>query len=96
MLLCLFFPEKDKSIPESATDYKMELEKRNTHIYTRHLEGLGNKRLAEIYHLSESGIRRIIIKQREGYATMNEKIQKILAEWDLQDKEIKQIYDTTW
>lgn len=27
---------------------------------------------------------------------MNEKIQKILAEYDLQDKEIKQIYDTTW
>ena len=27
---------------------------------------------------------------------MNEKIQKILTEWDLQDKEIKQIYDTTW
>lgn len=74
----------------------MELEKRNTHIYTRHLEGLGNKRLAEIYHLSESSIRRIIIKQREGYATMNEKIQKILAEWDLQGKEIKQIYDRTW
>ena len=39
---------------------------------------------------------RIIIKQREGYATMNEKIQKILTKWDLQDKEIKQIYDTTW
>lgn len=94
--LFIFFQKKDKSIPESATDYKMELEKRNTHIYTRHLEGLGNKRLAEIYHLSESSIRRIIIKQREGYATMNEKIQKILAEWDLQDKEIKQIYDRTW
>lgn len=92
----IYIPKKDKSIPESVTDYKMELEKRNAHIYTKYLEGVGNKRLAEIYHLSESSIRRIIIKQREGYTTMNEKIQKILDEWGLQDKEIKQIYDTTW
>lgn len=92
----IYIPIKEKFQSESLTDYKMELEKRDAHIYTRYLEGLGNKRLAEIYHLSESSIRRIIIKQRKGYTMMREKIHKILTEWGLQDNEIKQIYDTTW
>lgn len=44
----------------------------------------------------ESGIRRIIIKQRKGYETMKGKIKEILASWGLEDSDVKQIYDTTW
>ena len=92
----VYIPIRDKSITEISTEYKTELEKRNMHIYTKYLEGLSNKRLAEIYNLSESSIRRIIIKQRKGYASMTEKIKEILNSWNLENSEIKQIYDTTW
>lgn len=60
----LYVPVKDKHIAESPTTYKTELEKRDAHIYTNYLEGMDNKRLSQIYNLSESSIRRIIVKQR--------------------------------
>lgn len=85
----VYIPIRDKSITEISTEYKTELEKRNMHIYTKYLEGLSNKRLAEIYNLSESSIRRIIIKQRKGYASMTEKIKEILNSWNLENSEIK-------
>lgn len=92
----LYIPIKEKSTSNEMTDYKVELEKRNMHIYTRYLEGLSNKRLAKIYNLSESSIRRIIIRQRKGYTDMKEKIREILVNWGLQDIETTQIYDSSW
>ena len=92
----IYIPVKEKSQSETLTEYKIELEKRNLHIYRKYLEGLSNKRLAEIYNLSESSIRRIIIKQRKGYAIMKEKIEEILINWGMQNSEIKQIYNTSW
>lgn len=93
---CIYIPVKDKYATEFVTDYKTELEKRDALIYKNYLEGISNKRLAEIYNLSDSSIRRVIIKQRKRYRIMNEKIKKILFNWDLENSEIKQIYDTTW
>lgn len=92
----LYIPMREKSFTESPTEYKTELEKRDAHIYRRHLEGVDNKRLARIYNLSESSIRRIVIKQRKGYKKMPDKIRTILKLWGMTDQNIKQIYDTTW
>lgn len=92
----IYVPIKDKDVIESVTDYKTELKKRDVHIYTKYLEGLSNKQLAEKYNLSESSIRRIIIKQRKGYTIMNNNISKILFHWGLQNSEVTQIYDTAW
>lgn len=92
----IYIPIKDKYVVESVTDYKTELKKRDAHIYTKYLEGLSNKQLAEKYNLSESSIRRIIIKQRKGYTIMNDNISKILFHWGLQNSEVTQIYDTAW
>lgn len=49
-----------------------------------------------MYHLSASSIRRIIIEQRKGYEAMNHKILQIIKEWNIEEKEIKQIYDSVW
>lgn len=92
----LYIPIKNKYESVNPTDYKTELEKRDAHIYRRHLEGVENKRLAEIYNLSESSIRRILIKQRKGYLSMSDTVRDILFHWGLQNEEVKQIYDTTW
>ena len=91
----IYIPIKDKCC-EYATDYKMELEKRDAHIYTKYLEGMSNRQLSKLYHLSESSIRRIIIKQRKGNISMNDKITKILFHWGLENWEVKQLYKTTW
>lgn len=92
----IYIPVAHRYAAAPATVYKTELEKRNAHIYTKHLEGTANQRLAELYHLSESSIRRIIMKQRMEDAGMKERIRKILSRWELQDSEVRQIYDTAW
>ncbi len=92
----VYIPKKDKRRINVPTEYKIELQKRNTRIYTKHLEGLSNEQLAKNFSLAQSSIRRIIIEQRKKFEAMNEKIQSLLWHWDLQNKSIKQIYDTTW
>lgn len=92
----IYIPIKDKRTKESATDYKIELEKRDAHIYTKYLEGVSNRQLSQIYNLSESSIRRIIIKKKEGNEVMVENIKRILVHWGLSVMNVKQIYDTAW
>lgn len=92
----IYVPVKDKHMEGFPTDYKTELEKRDAHIYTKYLEGMSNKQLSQIYNLSESSIRRIIVKQRKGYIRMKDKITQVITNWGLKNKDIKQIYNTTW
>ena len=92
----LYIPIKDRHIAESPTDYKNELEKRDAHIYTKYLEGMSNKQLSQIYNLSESSIRRVIVKQRKGSLWMKNQIAKILSNWGLENKDIKQIHNAAW
>ena len=49
---------KKDHTPGQQTDYKIELSKRNQYIYLKHLEGRTNGQLRNIFHLSESSIRR--------------------------------------
>ena len=92
----IYIPIKDKVINTKPTEYEQELIKRNEHIYTKSLEGVSNGELANMYHLSASSIRRIIIEQRKGYEIMNNKIRQIISEWDISKKDVKQIYDSAW
>ena len=92
----IYVPVKDKHIAGFPTDYKTELEKRDAHIYTKYLEGMSNKQLSQIYNLSESSIRRIIVKQRKGNVRMKDKITRVITNWGLKNMDIKQIYNTTW
>lgn len=82
----IYIPIKDKVINTTPTEYEQELIKRNEHIYTKSLEGVSNGELANMYHLSASSIRRIIIEQRKGYKAMNDKIRQIINEWDIEKK----------
>ena len=92
----IYIPIKDKVINTTPTEYEQELIKRNEHIYTKSLEGVSNGELANMYHLSASSIRRIIIEQRKGYETMNNKIRQIVSEWGIAKIDVKQIYDSAW
>lgn len=92
----IYIPIKDKSKKRPPTEYEMERKKRDEHIYTRSLEGVSNKKLSNMYHLSESSIRRIIINQRKRYKKMEKRIKDISAQWNMQGEKVKQIYDTAW
>ncbi len=78
------------------TDYKIELEKRNWHIYLKHLEGRTNGQLGNIYHLSESSVRRIILKEKVVYEEMKEIIEQILPLWGIENKQLLQVYPSAW
>lgn len=92
----IYIPIKNKKKSVSATDYKVEIDKRDAHIYTKYLEGVCNKSLAQMYNLSDSSIRRIIIKQKGANDPMKESINNVVANWGLTSVEVKQIYDTAW
>lgn len=92
----LYVPVREKRAAELSDAYKTELEKRDAHIYTGYLEGMSRKKLSGIYNLSESSVRRILVKQRKGNIYMKDKIADVIRNWLPEDSAIKQIHDTTW
>lgn len=92
----LYIPKENYCEIKQQTDYKIELEKRNQHIYLKHLEGWTNRQLGSIYHLSEPSIRRIILKEKAGYQKMKEIIEEILSLWGIKDSQLLQIYPSAW
>ena len=92
----LYIPKKTDSGEKQTTDYMIELEKRNWHIYLKHLEGWTNGQLQNIYHLSEPSIRRILSKEKARYQKMKERIEQILPLWNLENRHVSQIYSSAW
>ena len=92
----LYIPKEQDCGIRRQTDYKIELEKRNQHIYGKHLEGRTNGQLGRIYHLSESSIRRILAKERRHYQKMKESMERILHWWGMENGQLRQIYPSAW
>ena len=92
----LYIPKGNHCEAKQRTDYKIELEKRNQHIFLKHLEGRTNGQLGNIYHLSESSVRRIISKEKTRYRKMKESIEHILSLWGIEKEQISQIYPSAW
>lgn len=92
----LYVPVREKRAAELSDAYKTELGKRDAHIYTGYLEGMSRKQLSGIYNLSESSVRRILVKQRKGNIHMKDKIADVIHNWLPKDSAIKQIHDTAW
>lgn len=93
---CIYIPIKEKIQKGNPTMYKVELQKRDEHIYAKSLEGVSNGVLSIKYNLSESSIRRIIIKQRKRYKDMEDRIKAVLSHWNVEADKVTQIYDTAW
>lgn len=93
----LYIPKgEEEQVKEDQTNYKMELEKRDRHIYERHLEGWGSQAIASIYHLSESSVRRILLKQRQRFERQAVFMEEIIKLWNIEAGEMKQIYHSAW
>lgn len=93
---CLYIPKDNYHKIKHRTDYKIELEKRNKHIYLKYLEGKSNIELGGIYHLSESSIRRIILKEKVKHKKMKEIIKEILKLWGIENGQLLQISPSAW
>lgn len=92
----IYIPIKDRTQTSHLTEYELELQKRDEHIYTKSLEGLSNKKLSDMYSLSESSIRRILINQRKRCVAMKDRVYNVVRNWNLEDCEPVQVYDTAW
>lgn len=92
----LYIPKVSSRQVRRQTDYKIELAKRNQHIYLQHLEGKTNGQLGTLYHLSDASIRRILAKEKERYLNMKELIEQILSLWGIENGQIIQIYPSAW
>lgn len=92
----LYIPKETDRRVTRHTDYKIELEKRNRYIYLKHLEGRTNGQIGNIYHLSESSIRRIIAKEKAGYREMQGIIEEIVPLWGMENRQVRQIYLSAW
>lgn len=93
----LYIPRTD-AVASAArqTDYQAELDKRNRHIYRKHLLGWTSRRLAEHYHLSLSSIRRILQTQRKESQTMDDTISRLLPHWGLESQCILRRDEKIW
>ena len=92
----LYIPSASHCETRKKTDYKIELEKRNQHIYLQHLEGISNGQLGNMYHLSQASIRRIVSKERMKYQEMKQIIVRILPLWGIEGQQLTQIYPSVW
>lgn len=92
----LYVPKGSCCEAKQQTEYKIELEKRNQHIYLKHLEGRPDEQLGNIYHLSEASIRRIISKEKVRYQEMKDMIEQILPLWGIESEQLLQIYPSAW
>lgn len=96
----LYVPRKEgeEKKMRKKTVYAVEMEKRDKHIYEKHLKGWDNFRIGELYHISGSSVRRIISKERRKFAEEKMKISDLLNHWNIHSKEeeICQIQDSVW
>ena len=94
----LYIPKRVEDYIKShhRTDYKVELEKRNYHIYLKHLEGWSDEKLAIFYNLSRSSIRRIVLYHKRKVENMTKEIESVLSVWGLEGKRIVQRYHSVW
>lgn len=93
----LYIPKKEsnKNLWGNQTIYKREMELRNLKIYEHFLIGMSYLEIAEMYHLSEKSIRRIVLSEKKKMEIEKVKASEILTKYGI-NKEIKQIYISSW
>lgn len=92
----LYIPRENDRRLRRQTDYKLELENRNKHIFAKHLAGRTHAQLGKIYHLSQSSIRRIILREKVRNRIMEEIIEQMIPLWGIEKGQLRQIYSSTW
>lgn len=92
----LYIPKRHYCEGRKQTAYRIELDRRDRRIYLKHLEGRSNAQLGNIYHLAETSIRRIILKEKVRYQNMRRTLEQIIPLWEMESRQLRQIYSSAW
>lgn len=95
----VYVPKREDEIKVSdrKSEYRIELEKRNEHIYLKHLQKWSHEQIAKLYHLSLPSIRRIIFEQRKSAGVLENMIKQVLTCWNFtEENQITQCHNHVW
>ncbi|MCR5738176.1 MAG: phosphotransferase [Eubacterium sp.] len=93
----IYIPKKEENKKQwgNETAFRREMELRNQKIYEHFLIGMPYGEIAEMYHLSEKSIRRIVLEERKKSEMEKIRVNEILRNYGIEG-ETKQIYTSAW
>ncbi len=93
----IYIPKKEENKKQwgNETAFRREMELRNQKIYEHFLIGMPYGEIAEMYHLSEKSIRRIVLEERKKSEMEKMHVIEILKNYGIEG-EVKQIYTSAW
>ncbi|MBE5958930.1 MAG: hypothetical protein E7254_08750 [Lachnospiraceae bacterium] len=93
----IYIPKKEDNKKQwgNETSFRREMEIRNQNIFEHFLIGMPYAKIAEMYHLSEKSIRRIVLEERKKSEMEKLHVYDVLKKYDTEG-EVKQIYTSAW
>ena len=93
----IYIPKKEENKKQwgNETAFRREMELRNQKIYEHFLIGMSYGEIAEMYHLSEKSIRRIVLEERKKSEMEKMYVNEIIKNYGIVG-EAKQIYTSAW
>ena len=91
----IYIPKKKENNDKVITEYRQEIDIRNSKIYEHYLIGMKYSEIAKMYCLSEKSVRRIVLKSKKKMEQRQVNIEQVMTKYGIEG-DIKQIYSTAW
>ena len=91
----IYIPKKKENNDKVITEYRQEIDIRNSKIYEHYLIGMKYSEIAKMYCLSEKSVRRIVLKSKKKMEQRQVNIEQVMTKYGIKG-EIKRIYGTAW
>ena len=91
----IYIPKKKENNDKVITEYRQEIDIRNSKIYEHYLIGMKYSEIAKMYCLSEKSVRRIVLNEKKKMEQKQVNVQQVMTKYGIEG-DIKQIYSTAW
>ncbi len=91
----IYIPKKKENNDKVITEYRQEIDIRNSKIYEHYLIGMNYSEIAKMYCLSEKSVRRIVLNSKKKMEQKQVNVQQVMTKYGIEG-DIKQIYSTAW
>lgn len=91
----IYIPKKKENNNKVITEYRQEIDIRNSKIYEHYLIGMKYSEIAKMYCLSEKSVRRIVLNEKKKMEQKQVNVQQVMTKYGI-ECDIKQIYSTAW
>ena len=91
----IYIPKKKENNDKVITEYRQEIDIRNSKIYEHYLIGMKYSEIAKMYCLSEKSVRRIVLNEKKKMKQKQVSVQQVMTKYGIEG-DIKQIYSTAW